>query len=40
MSQLPAARCCRRDAYVPGVRRGDYADASLETSSSALVLEC
>jgi hypothetical protein len=32
--------CSSVDVTVPGARRGDFADASLDTSSIAFVLDC
>ena len=42
---LPAPTRCTRpqppiDVTVPGARRGDFADASLDSSSIAFVLDC
>ena len=40
LPQLAAGAVHLVDVTVPGARRGDYADASLDTSSIAFVLDC
>ena len=40
LPSLAAAATANIDVTVPGARRGDFADASLDTSSIAFVLDC
>ncbi len=40
LQSLTAGAKAKVDAPVAGARRGDFADASLDTSSSAFVLDC
>ena len=40
LPSLTAGSTANIDVTVPGARRGDYADASLDTSSIAFVLDC
>jgi hypothetical protein len=37
---MPPGATSNADVTVPGARRGDFADASLDTSSIAFVLDC
>lgn len=40
LPSLTAGAATNIDVTVPGARRGDFADASLDTSSIAFVLDC
>lgn len=40
LPSLAAGATANIDLTVPGARRGDFADASLDTSSIAFVLDC
>jgi hypothetical protein len=40
LPSMPPGTTTNADVTVPGARRGDLADASLDTSSIAFVLDC
>ena len=40
LPSMPPGATSNADVTVPGARRGDFADASLDTSSIAFVLDC
>ena len=40
LPSMPPGATTNADVTVPGARRGDFADASLDTSSIAFVLDC
>ena len=40
LPSMPPGTTSNADVTVPGARRGDFADASLDTSSIAFVLDC
>ena len=40
LPSIPPGATSNADVTVPGARRGDFADASLDTSSIAFVLDC